>query len=254
MATLHPHRDSDLYGVHAVPASRPFIWLARGWDDLMHHRWASLAYGVLVAAIGMITIAYERHPYFLAAVISGFLLIGPIMTAGICELSRCQDQGEDTSFQHSLLALGQRRPALLSFASVLFLIAAAWFAVSTSILQGNPGTAAPGIESTVWGDVMAQLNRTQLQAYIVCGAILAVAVFLLSAITVPMIVDRHVSASTAMRMSMKVCFRDAPAMLVWGALIVVLTTIGFLTSLIGMVVLFPLMGHATWYAYRDLVT
>ncbi len=100
---------------------------------------------------------------------------------------------------------------------------------------------------------MAQLSSAQLRAYVLTGGILAAAVFCLSVVTVPMIVDRHVDAGTAMRMSLRVALRDLPAMLVWAVLIVALVAVGFSTSLLGMIVIFPLLGHAAWYAYRDLV-
>ena len=119
--------------------------------------------------------------------------------------------------------------------------------------MGIADNVAPSLESTVWGDVMRQLNSSQLIAYSVIGTVLASIVFALSVVTVPMIIERHVDASTAMRMSLRVTMRDLPAMMVWAALIVVLVFIGFFTGLVGMVVIFPLLGHATWRAYRELV-
>ena len=107
------------YPVRSVPLSRPFVWLIEGWDDLMHHRGASLAYGAIVSVLGALILAYDRHPFYLAAVTSAFLLVGPIFTAGLCELSRCQDHGEPTDFQTSLLALGRNRTNLIDFSRTL---------------------------------------------------------------------------------------------------------------------------------------
>jgi uncharacterized membrane protein len=90
-------------------------------------------------------------------------------------------------------------------------------------------------------------------AYLAVGLVLAAVVFALSVVTIPLIVDRHVDASTAMRMSLRVTVRDFPAMLVWAGLIATLIVIAFATSLLGMVVIFPLLGHATWRAYKELV-
>jgi len=72
-------------------------------------------------------------------------------------------------------------------------------------------------------------------------------------VAVPLIIDRHASASDAMWTSARVTFANLPAMLVWAGLIVCLTAGGFITLLLGMVVVAPLLGHATWHAYRDLV-
>ncbi|MCB1688320.1 MAG: DUF2189 domain-containing protein [Halioglobus sp.] len=251
MATAnHP---VDTYPVHNVPLSRPFIWLAEGWEDLRHHRGASLAYGLLVYALGALILAYGRHPFFIAAVAVGFLLVGPVLTAGLCELSRCRDEGEVANFQSSLLSLNRARGSLLAVAETLALLAVIWFALSGALYLGLVGDLAPGLELTLWGDVARHLSTSQMIAYTGIGLVLAAIVFVLSVVTIPMIVERHVEASTAMHMSLRVTFQDFPAMLVWAALIAGLVVIGFLTGLLGMVVIFPLLGHATWRAYKELV-
>ncbi len=241
------------YPTRHVPITRPFVWLMKAWDDVLHHRGASLAYGLLVTVLGMVVLGYQQHPFYVAVVTTGFLLIGPIIGAGVCELSRAQDHGEATDFGSSLGALRRHRHALMRFAEALFVVAVVWFFASGIMLQGMTGAAAPTLESTVWGDVMRQLSRTQVVAYLLTGGILACMVLALSVITVPMIIDRHVDAGTAMRTSIRVTLAELPAMVVWGLLIVFLVVLGFATSLIAMVLFYPLLGHATWYAYRDLL-
>jgi len=85
------------------------------------------------------------------------------------------------------------------------------------------------------------------------GAVLALVVFALSVVTVPLVIDRDVSSRVAMRASLRAVARNPLAMLLWAALIVGLTALGFATLLAGMIVVIPLLGHATWHAYRDLV-
>jgi uncharacterized membrane protein len=86
-----------------------------------------------------------------------------------------------------------------------------------------------------------------------CGAVLAGIVFAMSVVAVPLIIDRHASASEAIRASIRATLTNLPAMLIWAGLIVGLTVIGFVTLLIGMVVIAPLLGYATWHAYQDLI-
>ncbi len=143
--------------------------------------------------------------------------------------------------------------SLLGVANRLLILSAAWFLISYLIMQGTMPAAAPQIGQTVWGDVLSNISADQMAAYVFSGGVLALIVFVLSVVTVPMIVDRHVDASTAIRTSLRASLQDWPAMLVWAALIVALVSIGFATFLVGMVVIFPLLGHATWYAYKDLV-
>lgn len=241
------------YPVRSVPLSRPFIWLSEGWDDLLHHRSASLAYGFLVSALGALILAYGRHPFFLAAACLGFLLVGPILAAGLCELSRCRDHGEVADFPSSLLPLRRNRSSLLGVAETLALLALAWFALSGYLHLTLVGNIAPSLASTMWGDFTEHVSNSQLTAYAAIGLVLAAVVFALSVVTIPMIVERHVDANTAMRMSLRVTVRDFPAMLIWAALIAGLIVLGFVTGLLGMVVIFPLLGHATWRAYKELV-
>jgi len=229
------------------------VWLAEGWDDLKHHAWASLAYGLLISVLGALILAYGRHPFFIAAVCAGFLLVGPLLTAGLCELSRCRDHGEVADFQSSLVALKRSQKGLLGVARTLAVLGAAWFGLAGALYLGLVGEIAPRLDTSMWGYFAAQFSDSQLWAYGAIGLSLFVLVFALSVVTVPLIVDRHIDAGTAMRMSLRVAARDFPAMLVWAALISGLVLLGFVTKLLGMVLVFPLLGHATWRAYRELV-
>lgn len=197
--------------------------------------------------------AYQRHPLSLAVAACGFYLVGPILAAGLCELSRCSDANRACNFDSSLDALARNRTQLSRLALHLLAFSAAWFAASYFIIQFTIGPVAPGIELTVWGDVLRQLSPQQLAAYGISLATLTALVFALSVVTVPMIIERHVDAYTAMLTSLRVTIKDFPVMLVWSLLILALLALGFATYLLAMVVIFPLLGHATWYAYRDLV-
>ena len=88
--------------------------------------------------------------------------------------------------------------------------------------------------------------------YLGVGSVFAAIVFVVSAIAIPMLLDRNGDIYTAMATSFLAVIRNIPAMLVWAGLIVVLSAIGFVTLLFGMIVIFPILGHATWHAYRDL--
>ncbi len=234
---------------------QPFSWLQRGWDDLWQHPMASLSYGVIVAGMGVLLIMMARHPYFLAAAVSGFMLVGPILTTGLCEISRRRERGEGADFDASLEALTRNRSALVNFATTLLILSGIWFALSSFMLFQIMGSIAPDYGMTVWSmwDEMAEMMSVeQLQSYLIVGGSLAVVVFALSVVAVPMIIDRDVSAGFAMRASVRQTLSHLPTMLIWSALIVGLVGVGFMTFLVGMVLVFPLLGHATWHAYHDL--
>ena len=144
------------------------------------------------------------------------------------------------------------RPLLLGSA-VLALIAVLWFAFSALVLDTAFNVSAPSLSVALWGAAAGSVSMQQLLGYVGCGAVLAAFVFSVSVVAVPLMIDRHATASEAIRASVRATFANLPAMLVWAALIVAVTAIGFATLLVGMVVVAPLLGYATWHAYRDLI-
>ncbi len=240
--------------IRRVSAMRPLVWLQRGWDDFRHIKAASLGHGALITALGAILLMLgSSHPYLIAAAISGYLLVGPIMTTGLCELSRRRAGGEKIGFDESLHGMTRNLEGLAYFGVVLAIIAAAWFVLSGIVLQSVLHTSGPSLGNALWGSLSDVVSRPEVLAYIGSGAVLAAAVFTLSVVSVPLIIDRHASALDAMWISVKVTFWNLPAMIVWAAFIVVLTAIGFAPFLFGMIIVAPILGHATWHAYRDLI-
>jgi len=196
----------------------------------------------------------SSHPYLVAAAISGYLLVGPVMTTGLCELSRRRAANEPVGFDESLQGMTRNPEGLLWFGVVLAIVAATWFVLSGMLLQSTLHASAPSLGDALWGSLSDDSSRPQMLAYLGSGAVLAAIVFMLSVVAVPLIIDRHASAIDAMWISAKVTFWNLPAMIVWAALIVVLTVVGFLPFLFGMIVVAPVLGHATWHAYRDIIT
>jgi uncharacterized membrane protein len=241
------------YSIVRVSLARPLVWLTRGLGDLLRAPSASLAYGLLVSLMGALILGFWRHPYLIATSITGFLLVGPLLTAGLCEMSRRIAAGEAVDFESSLSALTRHRGALMQFSAGLLATGLVWLALSFAMLELALGNSVPSVGSTIWGGALDQLSPAQLFGYMIVGGVLAVVVFARSVVSVPLIVDRDADSATATRTSIRVAREDLPTMIVWAALIVGLVAIGFATYLIGMIAIFPLLGHATWHAYRDLV-
>jgi uncharacterized membrane protein len=240
--------------VRSVPALQSLVWLRRGWEDLRHMEGASLAHGVIISIIGAVLLMLgSTHPYLIAAAVTGYLLVGPIMTTGVCELSRRRAAREPRGFDQSLEAVTRNPDALLHFGGILAVVAIVWFIASTVLLQSTLNIRVPSLSVALWGGAGDFASTREVVAYFSSGAIFAVTVFVLSVVAVPLIIDRHATATEAMWASLKASLHNIPAMVVWGALIVGLTALGFVTLLLGMVVIAPLLGHATWHAYRDLV-
>jgi uncharacterized membrane protein len=237
-----------------IPIYRPFVWLFNGWRDMRRHWGASLGYGALIVALGWTLLVFcGTHPYFIAAAISGFLLVGPLMSAGLCEMSRRYSLGQTANFDDSLEGFKRNAPALFEFGVILAICAAVWFAISALLLGTVFHIAAPDIGETLYRGFLDSTNRSQVMAYIVIGGALATGVFAVSVVAIPLIIDRHASAGQAMRASVNAVFRNIPAMIVWSALILVLTVIGYAPLLCGLFIIAPLLGHATWHAYKGMI-
>jgi uncharacterized membrane protein len=243
-----PHAE-----IRRVPLSQPLLWVRRGWDDLSHIGWPSVAHGALIFTMGAVLVSVgSAHLYLVVAAITGYLLVGPIMATALCELSRRRARRETLGFDESLQAVSRSPASFAQFGAVLGAIALVWLVASQVAVGSIVHARAPGWDMVLWGSFTAAIDRAQATAYIGSGAILAAAVFSLSVVSVPIIIDRGVSAVDAMVVSARATWHNLPAMLVWSALIVALTALGFVT-IVGMVIVAPLLGHATWHAYRDLV-
>jgi uncharacterized membrane protein len=241
--------------IRQVPVFRPLAWLHLGWLDMRKHWAASLGHGALIMALGWtLLVICGTHPYFIAAAISGFLLVGPIMSAGLYEMSRRYSLGQSANFDESLEGFARNTAGLFEFGVILAICAVVWFAISALLLGTVFHIPAPDMRETLYRGFLDTVNRSQVLAYITIGAVLATAVFAVSVIAVPLIIDRHTSASQGMRASVHAVLRNIPAMIVWSALIVILIVIGYLVPLlVGLLLVTPLLGHATWYAYKDMI-
>jgi len=244
------------YDVGRVPLAQPFVWLRQGFDDLRYCGWPSLAHGLLVFTAGVVLLAVgSAHLYFVVAAVTGYLLVGPVMTTGLCELSRRRAAGEPLGFDESLGAFSRNPAPFAQFGAVLAAIALTWLIASEvafGTLLAGPG---PGLNWSIlmWGSFTGALSGSELLAYIGSGAVLALIVFVLAVVAVPIIVDRGATVMDAMWAGVKAVRSNLPAMALWAALIAALTALGFATSLFGMIIIVPVLGHATWHAYRDLV-
>lgn len=237
-----------------VPLFRPLLWVGRGWRDMRRHWAASLGYGALMVALGWTLLVFcATHPYFVAAAISGFLLVGPAMSAGLCEMSRRYSLGQPASFDDSLEGFVRNAPALVEFGAILAVCALLWFALSAVLLGSVFHIPAPSVSETMYRGFIDSANRSQVMGYVAVGGILAAGVFAISVVAIPLMIDRHATAGQAMLASIRAALGNIPAMMLWSALILILTVIGYAPLLLGLLIIVPLLGHATWHAYRDLV-
>jgi len=253
--TLTPlDRHFNLPEIRRVGLDRPFAWLKAGWGDLLANPIASLAYGLLFAIAGDVILLFAwRRPHLFTAAISGFFLIAPLLAAGLYEISRRQETGWPSTFIDSLGGWRRNGQSIAMFGLLLALVGIAWERFSAVLFALLAPDLSPDLSAFVTSILASDDYRNLVIAWFIAGGSLALLVFAISAVSVPMLLDRDCDFVTAMMTSLRAVSVNLEAMVLWAGLIVILTLLGFATLLFGLVILMPLIGHASWHAYRDLV-
>ncbi len=238
----------------SVPLGRPFVWLSRGLSDLRDNLPASLPWGIAFAVIGYLILSYaSTKPYLFTAAISGFFLVGPLAAAGLYEISRRHERGVPCSFMESVRGLFTHGDSLLYFGLFLAIAMISWERISAILFALFYAGDLPSV-ANFYRDVLTSGNYLHfLIAYVVIGGAIAVLLYSLTAIALPLMMDHDTDIVTAMLASMRAVGHNLGAMVLWAALIVLLIAIGFATWMVGLAITLPLVGHATWHAYRDLI-
>lgn len=247
-------RHFKLPHIREVDAARPLHWLRLGWADLREHAFASIAYGIVLAFIGYLILAFAAtRPYLTTASISGFFLVGPLAAAGLYEISRRAATNQPADLMSSLRGVLHNYESLLSIGLVLAVAMISWERLSALLFALLVPAEIYGLDGIISTLFLSGQHLGFVAAYILAGGLIAASIFVMTVVAVPMLMDRDTDIISAMMSSVRAVSLNRRAMLVWAVLIVVFTGIGFATMMIGMVILFPLLGHATWHAYRDLV-
>ncbi|WP_295384091.1 DUF2189 domain-containing protein [uncultured Thiodictyon sp.] len=239
--------------VRGVALTAPYAWLKAGVDDFRSAVGHSLLYGVLFAAACWATaLLTASQPWLTLGFVSGLLLIGPYMASGLYVAARQLDAGEAVSIRAALRTLAAHKTHLALFAVLLTIIMDAWVRVASILFALQFEFFSPSIDGYL-GLLSAEGDPWALAYFVGIGFLLAAVVFVTCAVAIPLIVDRDRNPIAAIGLSARAVWRNWPAMLVWAAIIVVLSTIGILTLFGAFIVFFPVLGYATWHSYRAMV-
>ena len=239
-----------------VPFDAPWNWLAAGWRDLWQRPGIGLTYGAVVAlgAFAFSAFLLEFGALsLLAALAGGFLLLGPMFAVGLYEASRRLASGERVSFAATLAAAKNGRTQLALLGVLLSLIFVVWLQLAfvlAAVFLG--GTQLPPPNEFLQLMLFTNRGVGLLVLGTLVGAVLAAVVFSITAVSVPMLLVRDVDVQTACLASLRAVIENSRPMALWACLIVVMIAAGFFTLFAGLVVAFPLIGHATWHAYQDI--
>lgn len=256
----HPERHAG----QAVPDVRRISMgdvqdaLQLGAQDLGALRDDILFIGVVYPVAGLVLAAVAANANLLPMVFplaSGFAILGPVAAVGLYEMSRRRETGAKVTWADAFGVLAS--PALgsiLALGAVLLALFGAWLGAAYELNLAIMGPKAPPTirafsENLFW----TREGGTLIIAGFAVGFLFAVVAFAISVVSFPLLLDRDVGVITAVRTSIAACWKNPGVMFLWGVIVAAALALGSLPALVGLIVVVPLLGHASWHLYRRLV-
>ena len=229
-----------------IEMSAPLRWLRLGWKDLTRAPQVSLIYGLaltlLSVLISELTLRFGTMALYLGLT-SGFLFMGPILAVGLYSISNQLDEGRKPELGYCIREGQIHFMELLVLGIILLVVLLLWARAATVMSIFLPMQSHPD-----WKQMLPFFGIGSM-----VGAVFASVVFAASAFSLPMIMDRKTDAITAVISSINAVLRNKKPMLLWATIIMLTVILGFATALLGFLILMPVIGHATWHAYKETI-
>ncbi len=239
-----------------LPIRSAFSWLQAGWRDMWIAPLPSLFYGLVVFIIslgvvsGLVHLAYD---YILFPALAGFMVVGPVMAIGLYEKSRQLAHNEPITLSHMIFVRAVSGGQVLFIGLLLCALMAVWMRAAVLLYALFFGVRGfPGLDDIFRILVTTETGLWLLIVGSLVGGLFAAFSFAISVFSIPMMLNERVDALTAMGTSMGLVWNNRPVMIAWGAIVLALFILSLLTGLLGLIIAFPVLGHATWHAYKDI--
>jgi len=245
--------DAASFSVRPLRVLQPLGWLERAWHDSRRTPVVSFGHGLVLALFGWLLLGVAHHRFWvLAGAFSGFLLVAPVLATGLYALSRAIERGEPVGVATVWAVWRSLDRRLVSFGLLLALAGTGWVLTSAALITLL--APAPVLTPLDFLRVVV-VNRSSwlFELWLMLGALLAAPVFASSAVAIPLLLDRPIGVWAAVLASWRCVMNNPVPMAVWAALVMGFTLLGLASLLLGLVFVIPMLGHATWYAYRDLL-
>jgi len=250
--------------VRRIGVLQSLTWLALAWRDMARIGWLSFAHGLALALGGAVIIALARDRFWLlAGALSGFLVVAPVLATSLYALSRAAEAGQATgpavvlntwlNWQNAHFnRWGHDYWCMVQFGALLALAGTGWVLTSAALIT----LLAPQPVLTPMDfvqHVMLAPKGIVFELWLALGGVLAAPIFASSVVSMPLLLERRIGLLQAVLTSWRVVLANPVPMAVWAALILGFTLLGLGSLLIGLIAVVPMLGHASWHAYRDLV-
>jgi uncharacterized membrane protein len=257
-ALRSPTRDAPLPRIRRIDLADLKDVLAKGISDFAAYRTDVMFLCIIYPVVGLL-LAWLAFGYDLLPLVfplaSGFALIGPVAAVGLYEISRRREQGVDITWADAFGVVGAPAfGAILVLGLTLLAIFLLWLAAAQAIYLMTLGPEAPVSVGAFVRDVFTTRSGWALIVVgIGVGALFALLVLTISVVSFPLLLDRAVGLYVAVATSVRAVATNFGPMIVWGLIVAVALAIGTIPLLLGLIIVMPVLGHATWHLYRKVV-
>ncbi len=229
------------------------VWLTLGWRDFMRSPLAGLVHGAFVALGGWVVLLVSlRYGWVAPGAFSGFVIVGPILVTGLYEISRLLSRGQRAGLAEAVTAWRRGTRQLVQLGLLLALLGTLWVGASALLFTLFAKAPLRGpVEFLRYA--VAEQGNLLFSLWAILGGLGVAIVFALTAVSPPLLLGRRVGFRQALLTSARAVGENPLAMLLWALVVLTATSLSLATAMLGFLITVPVLGHASWHAYRDLV-
>ena len=250
--------DNGLHGItiRTITTDQSGKWLQAGWRDFKQTPAIGLTYGALCVLAGwlvILSIFRTGQPYLTLPLAAGFMLLAPLVAVGLYETSRRLEMGENVTIWHSLNGFRRNPGQIGAIGVVLMLFFLAWTRIAMLLFALFYNGTMPSLDALIWETFFSRDAITFLITGSIFGGALAIIVFAISVVSIPLLVDRDLDVITAVIISVNAFRKNWKVLIGWAAVIAILAACGMVVFMFGLAIMMPLLGYSSWHAYRGII-
>jgi uncharacterized membrane protein len=250
--------------IKTIGMMQPLVWLVLGWRDIAKTGWLSMLHGMVLSLAGIAIIAFARHRFWLlAGALSGFMVVAPVLATSLYALSRAIERREKPNLSVVLKTWLNWQNShfqnwdsdywcMVRFGLLLAIAATGWVLTSAALITLLTPVPVNNPMDFVQ-HVMLAPDGWLFEIWLALGGVMAAPMFASSVIAMPLLLDRRVTVMQAVLTSWQAVLANPMPMALWASIIMVFTLLGLGSLLLGLIPVLPMLGHASWHAYRGLV-